>query len=167
MSTTLTLAALKAQLGEFRDIIESGWSAQTIHPDYEFVRMSPVGQCGPSSAWIVLELAQRYGIEAEFCCGEVVSTGDAAKSLPDHCWVEVDDLEAPGHYIIDITCDQIEYFRAQRFLLAGQDELRSDDIDYVAQWRTPAAQLPQVEVWPRYEILDRAIAAKLRSAQGG
>jgi hypothetical protein len=156
---------LKAQLGVFRDTLESGWSAESIHPDYEFARRSPVGQCGPSSAWVVRELAKRFGIEAEFCCGDVVSTGDAARSLPDHCWVEVADLEAPGRYIIDITSDQIEYFRDERFLVAKHDDLRSDDINYVAQGRATASQLPQEPVWHRLEILDRAIATNHRSPQ--
>jgi hypothetical protein len=148
-------------LEELRDLLESGWSAETIHPSYQFgrTRNVSVGQCGVSSAWLVLELSQRFGFDAEYCYGDVVSRNDAAKRLTHHCWVEIEDAVTAEPWVVDITCEQIEHFQAQRVLLALHRVLRAQDVVYTSHSRLKASEVRSSPIGTRLAALDRALAA--------
>jgi hypothetical protein len=152
-------AELLACLRNYRELLESGWSQATIHPDYKAgqSRLASTGQCGVSSAWLTIELGRRFGLDVDYCFGDVLSP-DVTKRLDHHCWVEVEVADADEPWVIDLTCDQIRYFRDQRILLARQSELRSNDVDYAARARTPAAQVAGSPIRHRLAALDRAIS---------
>jgi hypothetical protein len=154
----------KAQIEVYRDLVESGWSKETIHPSYEFSPFGTpsVGQCGVTSAWLVLELSRRFGLVADYCVGDVMSRADPRKRLNHQCWVELRSADCTEAWIVDLTCDQIQCFADQRVLVAEQRTLRGDDIDYVAHTRLKGSQLADSSIRHRLEALDRAVAPRCR-----
>jgi hypothetical protein len=143
------------QLTEFRQLLESAWSVDTVHPGY-IPRLghgpSSRGQCGVSSVWLAIELGRRYGWQPTYCYGDLYFDDPSIAAVHHHCWLEAGGDDSPDRVIIDITADQAAGF-AGRVISGRVGELRARGIHYVARSRLATGQLPADRVWPRYLAL--------------
>jgi hypothetical protein len=157
-SPTVAMASdWRNELKQYRDLLCTAWSRKTAHHRFadQWREHGPrsTGQCGVTSAWLVVVLAGRHGIKATYCYGDVFSTTGPAV-LADHCWLEVGDAGDPERLIVDLTCDQVEYFKDEPVLCSSYQELAEHRaVDYRCQARIALDELAGDPVQTRVDEL--------------
>lgn len=148
-------AAISERLRGYRNILEEGWSTNSIHQDYVdgYRPREPYGQCGVSSAWLVDRLASQLNTASRYCYGSL-SFKDSESGIPSHCWVEIEIDD--NTYVIDLTADQAPGFEKQ-IVFAADAELRAQGTYYRAEWRKSLDDLPADPVWERVQELRKTI----------
>ena len=142
----------RRRLHAYRAALYLEWSDSTVHPDFSSRPDLPAsaGQCGASSAWLLLELPWILRLRARYCVGDIVVDGAA---LEFHCWIEIGRAAAPDRWIIDVTCDQFELLADHAFVCDRHSSLLKRSIEYRAVKRQSARQLRSDPVWARSRVL--------------
>jgi hypothetical protein len=107
----------------------------------------------------VVVLADLHGIQATYCHGNVFSTAGPTPEmrLEDHCWLEVGGETDHERLIIDLTCDQSDYFEGVQVLCDSYRELSSSRaVEYRRDTRMASDAL-DTDLQSRLDILVKAI----------
>jgi hypothetical protein len=140
----------------FRSQLADVWSAETIHPSYDFEEKpgpkAPDGQCGVSSAWILWKFGSWYRFRAKYCYGDIIIRG---ATEPNHCWIEMGNARSARRLVIDVTCDQFKIFEDTPVLLDRHARLTDQAIEYRADSRRSfrSLKVEKDHVLPRFETL--------------
>lgn len=155
------------QLLTYRQILEDAWSRRTIHPSYladDRSGSTSRGQCGVSSVWLARELRRCFGVEANYCYGDLIFHDGTSKPVAHHCWVEIGEGIDPTRLVVDLTCDQAESLD-QPVLCAPHDNLVKQGMEYQARTRLTLDELPADRVWHRFMALSDAVDCVLDSVR--
>lgn len=143
----------------YRKLLESAWSADTIHPSYLASVPSysdPRGQCGVSSVWLARQLRKDFGVEATYCYGDLNFSDLSREAVHHHCWIEIGDSTDASRIVVDLTCDQADSVE-KPVLSAEHDSLIKQGMHYLAKSRLSLDELPTDRVCYRFNILDDAV----------
>ncbi|MGZ0146363.1 hypothetical protein ACXJJ3_04780 [Kribbella sp. WER1] len=152
------LAVARRRLHVYRAALSLEWSDSTVHPDFHARPDLPAsaGQCGVSSAWLLLRALPWYlRIQARYCVGDVVVDG---RTLEFHCWIEIGVPVWPGRWIVDVTCDQFELLADHDVVCDRHSSLVERSIEYRATSRQSARQLRSDPVWGRAQVLSQGMS---------
>lgn len=151
------LAVARRRLHVYRAALSLEWSDSTVHPDFSARPDLPAsaGQCGVSSAWLLLVLPWYLRVRARYCVGDIVVHG---RTLEFHCWVEIGRASAPGRWVIDVTCDQFELLADRDFVCERHSSLVERSVEYRATSRQSARQLRSDPVWGRAQVLAQGMS---------
>jgi hypothetical protein len=149
-------------LANYRDLVSEAWGPATIHRRFteQAAQGGPasLGQCGVTSAWLIVVLAEVHGVRANYCYGDVLSFPDPARSLRDHCWLEVAESGDSGRTIIDLTCDQSQTFSGVSVLCSSFGAICDEyGVAYTPKARLTIDELDKDEVQPRLRNLVKAV----------
>jgi hypothetical protein len=150
-------------LPRYRELLESAWSKETMHPSYlgDAAPYPPSrGQCGVSSVWLARELRTRYDVEATYCYGKL-SFETSPIEVDHHCWLEIGDAESADRLVVDLTYDQAEALNG-KVLCAAYGSLRRQGIHYSSRTRLMLDELHADRVWHRFLALRDAVATARR-----
>jgi hypothetical protein len=145
---------------EYRQLLESAWSADTAHPSYakDFAdNPGPRGQCGVASVWLARELRTKFGIEATYCYGHLDVSLAGVQSVAHHCWIEIGCSVDPARLVVDLTCDQATGL-GRETLCEPHEDLAKGGLGYRALFRRPLDELKSDRVWFRFLELDDSVA---------
>jgi len=146
------------RLPHYRSLVSKAWGRKTAHKRFkrQARRGGPAGQCGVTSAWLIVVLAEVHGVPATYCYGDVLAVGDPRASLRDHCWLEVGGLG--DEKIVDLTCNQSQTFRGAPVLCASSNLIYDRySVVHKATARLTIDELDHDEVQHRLPILVRAV----------
>ena len=151
----MTPDELRPILTAYRRQVEKAWTKATAHPDYDGADVSPVGQCGVTSAWLQRRLREDHGIGSTFCGGHVWLFNRCVAD--DHCWLEIGD--GPHRTVVDLTASQIRGLESWEIVCSTECALPGGVIFYRAhRWPSLAELDVDGEFAPRIALLAGALS---------
>lgn len=116
----------RAELTTYRCLVSKAWDEKTVHWRFANHRDKPsTGQCGVTSAWLMVVLQDVHDVPAVYCYGDVRAVRESSENLLDHCWLEIGDSADPGRIVVDFTCDQSPTFGGLDVLCSSHSSVRT------------------------------------------
>lgn len=140
---------LRPLLTDYREWVQTAWSAQTAHEGHAGAPGSPVGQCGVTSAWLQHRLNADHGIATQYCVGTVWISN---KWTPEHVWLEIPDTYRT---VVDLTADQ---FGLDPVVCDNRVTLNDAGVYYTAIRRLSAAEVAADPAHKRLAVLEGALS---------
>jgi hypothetical protein len=141
----------RAELATYRCLVSKAWDEKTVHWRFADHRDKPsTGQCGVTSAWLMVVLQDVHDVPAVYCYGDVRAVRGSSESLLDHCWLEVGDSDDPGRIVVDLTCDQSATFGGLDVLCSSHSSIGTG---YGMSYETSLRLSP--EEFDKDEVQDR------------
>ncbi|MET9272450.1 hypothetical protein [Kribbella sp. NPDC003557] len=160
----IALRYLTPQVMDYRFQLAKVWSDETIYESYlglnAWPRRPSAGQCGVSSAWLSKVLAREALGRVSYCYGAVYSAKSQDIRLADHCWLELGDPQDRQRLVVDVTCDQSEYFLGLPVICDTFEQITAFwSVEYRASQRMSVEDLADDPVHARLQKLDSALLA--------
>ena len=160
----IALRYLTPKVIDYRFQLAKAWSNETIYETYiglnVLSRRPSTGQCGVSSAWLTKVLARKALAQVSYCYGAVYAAKTDDVRLDDHCWLELGDPQDSQRLVVDVTCDQSEYFGSLPVICDTFEQIATFwSVEYRASHRMSVEDLADDPVHTRVQKLDSALSA--------